>query len=103
MTSGDIKRLAKHLKISRHEFKERYTFIKDGEVRMPCPCPFYSEDINGCTVHEFRPQVCRKFPFNKTHEINGKRFVTICGDCPAGKEVAKGPVAVMPESVGVEV
>ena len=98
---SDVIRLADHLGIGFKEFEKQYTFHMNGERRIKGPCPFYSEEINGCTVHDFRPIVCFQFPFNKVVDIKGKKFVTICGDCPAGKELGER-FGIKPESVGVK-
>jgi Fe-S-cluster containining protein len=61
----DIRRLAKHLKISVPDFEERHIkeVMKNGEKRIKQgykTCQFLSED-HRCTVYEARPHVCRGY------------------------------------------
>lgn len=97
---GDTVTLAKALTMDWKTFEQAHTVFREDERRLPVPCKFYEN--RGCSVYESRPQVCRQFPFNKSIEIKGKRFLTICGDCPAGKKLAQR-FGIVPESVGVKV
>ena len=98
---GETATLASNLGISHSQFKDRYTFVKDGNRFMVAPCPFYSEEVKGCSIHRFRPQVCRQFPFNKSIEIKGVNYMTVNVDCPSGKIIGE-KYGVIPETVGVE-
>ncbi len=80
----EVESLAGLKGLSKKQFKERYTFTKDGNRFMVAPCPFYEEGID-CTIHSHRPQVCRQYPFNRSH--NG--CITINPNCPAGRVIGE--------------
>ena len=65
---SDVKRIAKHQKISTREFHERY-LEKDGKdlVNKKVPCQFLNPD-NKCSIYAIRPVDCRGFPH--THKAN---------------------------------
>ena len=92
--------LAYNLNMSHSQFKKQYTFTKYGRRFLVAPCPFYDARIRGCSIHSFRPQVCRQFPFNRSIEVDGKLMMTVNVDCPAGKIIGE-KYGVVPESVGV--
>ena len=77
---NEDKLIAEAMIIPLSRFKRAYTFTKDGHRFMKAPCPFYKE---GCTIYNHRPQVCRQYPFNRSH--NG--CITVNPNCPAGREV----------------
>ncbi len=53
-----MKKIIKHLKISRKEFL-KFTIEKDGKRYLPYPCLFYKD---GCTIYEARPPACQSYP-----------------------------------------
>lgn len=60
----DIKRLAKHLRMSETQFIKTY-LRKDEEgdwVLQTAPCPFLNLDDNKCDVYDSRPGACREYP-----------------------------------------
>ena len=68
LTAIDINRLARLFKISDGEVRKRYlenryTF----KVREDGSCIFQATDrmVKRCTVHEARPDQCRRFPYGK--------------------------------------
>ncbi len=63
LTSMDIGRLSKNLKIAEKVFVKQFLRTdEDGDfVFKTMPCPFLGED-NYCTVYEDRPKACRAFP-----------------------------------------
>ena len=88
LTPYDILRLKNRLKISSHEFLEKYAVVPfNKEVKQPVPvlkmsdhedkrCQFVGE--NGCTVYEDRPWACRMYPLGLAAPRNeaeqGERF-----------------------------
>ena len=74
---NEDKTLAAALGIPLNRFKRYYTFTEDGNRFMTAPCPFYKDK---CTIYKDRPQVCRQYPFNRSH--NG--CITVNHNCPAG-------------------
>lgn len=102
LRDGETKLLAEGIGISHRQFKDKYTFVRDNRRFMIAPCPFYSEEINGCSIHDIRPQVCRQFPFNHSIEVKGKKYMTVNVDCPGGKLIGE-KYGVIPQTVGVKV
>ncbi len=60
----DIKRLAKHLRVSPSQFIDMYLKIDADQdyVLKTAPCPFLWLDDNKCSVYENRPLACREYP-----------------------------------------
>lgn len=96
----ELYRLAMLKGMSVTQFRARYVTTRKGKMHMNFPCPFYSEQQNGCTIWKHKPQVCIQFPFNQTLEKNGKLWMT-CGDCAGGKKYAKEH-HLLPEDYGVK-
>jgi Fe-S-cluster containining protein len=63
LTSMDIGKLSRRLKIAEKDFFNRYLRVdEDGDfVFQSMPCPFLGSD-NYCSVYEDRPKACRAFP-----------------------------------------
>ncbi|MDD3618125.1 MAG: YkgJ family cysteine cluster protein [Desulfobulbaceae bacterium] len=68
LTAVDINRLARHFGISDGEVRNlylenKYTF----KVREDGSCVFLARDrmSRRCTIHEARPDQCRRFPYGK--------------------------------------
>jgi hypothetical protein len=60
----DIKRIAKHLDMKEGVFIEKYLNLdEEGDyVVNSKPCPFLGDD-NYCSIYEFRPSDCARFPY----------------------------------------
>ena len=66
----DIKRLAKHFRISYKQAEKRYTKIAYGDrvLRQKKDhifkkvCQFLDSETRRCTIYEARPEVCRDYP-----------------------------------------
>lgn len=80
----EIERLAIKSNLSKRQFKERFTYTENGRRFLKLPCPFYQD---GCSVYSVRPVACREFPLNQIVPKNGKMWMTVNMDCPAGKEL----------------
>lgn len=63
LTSQDVARISKHLKMSEGSFVSTYLRTdEDGDmVFRSMPCPFLGSD-NYCVIYENRPRACREFP-----------------------------------------
>lgn len=63
LTSIDISRLSKRLKMTEKEVMNRYLRTdEEGDfVFKSMPCPFLGDD-NYCSVYEDRPKACRTYP-----------------------------------------
>lgn len=72
LIEADIRRIAKHLGLSRTAFVETYLEgdPEDGGYRTrSLPCPFLGDD-GRCGIYEVRPKACREFP-----HTNKKGFI----------------------------
>jgi len=60
----DINKLAKELKVTKDEFIEKYVKVDNGRsfLIVNGECGFLNED-NTCSVHDSKPNFCRKYPF----------------------------------------
>lgn len=68
LTATDINRLARHFEISDGEVRMRYLENKyTFKVREDGSCIFQATDrmVKRCTIHEARPDQCRRFPYGK--------------------------------------
>lgn len=85
----EVDDLAKYKDMTKHRFKDRYTFAENGCRYLITPCPFYSNERN-CTLHESKvyPAVCQHYPFNQAYMIKGIRYITVSDSCPGGKVIA---------------
>jgi uncharacterized protein len=82
----DIKRIAKHLRMSESVFID--TYLKrdeDGDfVVTTKPCPFLGSD-NFCRIYESRPSDCHRFPYTDEDVFLKKKAITLKNStfCPA--------------------
>ncbi len=90
LTTKDIERLARHLKMKTSLFMTRYVRMdEDGDYIFNArPCPFLQPD-NFCLVYEKRPRACREYP-----HTDRKNFYQIlglshknCATCPVVFEI----------------
>lgn len=68
LNATDINRLARHLAISDGEVRSRYLEGKNTfKVKEDGSCIFQDPDkmTKRCTIHEARPDQCRRFPYDK--------------------------------------
>ena len=68
LTAIDVNRLARYFKISDGEVRKRYLENKyTFKVREDGSCIFQATDrmVKRCTIHEARPDQCRRFPYGK--------------------------------------
>lgn len=68
LTATDINRMARHFAITDGEVRKRYLENKyTFKVREDGSCIFQATDrmIKRCTIHEARPEQCRRFPYDK--------------------------------------
>lgn len=82
----DIKRIAKHLKMSESAFVDKY-LRRDEEgdyVVITKPCPFLGED-NYCNIYDVRPSDCHRFPYTDEDILLKKQAITLKNStfCPA--------------------
>ena len=86
----DINRIAKHLSISKKQFKKKYVLEDvNGDLSfITVPCVFLLED-NSCSIYDVRPSACRRYPhmdednFYKLRRLHSKNVLT----CPIAYEV----------------
>ncbi len=92
VTTKDISRISKWMKMKEADFIERYLQI-DAEqdyVFRTSPCPFLGAG-HYCDIYELRPKACREYP-----HTDRRRFVQLldlsrknCHYCPAVFEVVE--------------
>ncbi len=86
LLKSDVKRLSKHLGLSKKQFEKEYTTIDDdGDlVFKTSPCVFLQDD-NACSIYEFRPEACREYPHTEQSIFkDGKEWHAINAIyCPA--------------------
>ncbi|MEM9704495.1 MAG: YkgJ family cysteine cluster protein [Pseudomonadota bacterium] len=71
-TDKDIRRLAKHFKVSEATARRRFTEKGDEETprvikhapdeHFHSTCMFLSKETRNCTIYKARPAICRDFP-----------------------------------------
>jgi len=90
ITTTDIERLARRLKLKAGSFTEQYLRIdEDGDfVFKTMPCPFLGSD-NYCSVYDARPRACREYPH--TDRVNFYQIIDLslknAGVCPVVYEI----------------
>ena len=86
----ELDSLAQFLKLSTHQFKEKYTFTQAGNRFINTPCPFlrFEPGSTGCSIYYQRPEVCRQFPFNTPWIKDGQPYLTVEG-CQGGKALGE--------------
>ena len=90
MEEEDIKRISKHLKISKKAFKRKYILedINGEKSMINVPCVFL-EDDNSCSIYEIRPKACAGYPhldkgqFFKLKNLHAKNVFS----CPIAYDV----------------
>lgn len=89
---SDIDRLARHLKIKKQEFMEKFVVTdEEGDlVFRHHPCPFLQDD-NYCSVYEQRPRACREYPHTDRSRFHQILDLTLknCETCPVVFEIVE--------------
>ncbi len=83
LTEEDLKRAAKHVKMTPGAFEEKYVYRAGRKMRFRKPkdkmCPFL-ESGKGCSIHPDKPTQCRLFPFwpelieSRAHWYSASRY-----------------------------
>ncbi|MDM5147951.1 YkgJ family cysteine cluster protein [Candidatus Persebacteraceae bacterium Df01] len=99
-TKTDIRRLARHFKLSEEEARDRFTEKENNRVRklrqrpdkkLGTPaCVFLNQKTRGCSIYKARPQICRDHPGDRC-EWNDRRLLESIAN---GKKVIR--LKVMP-------
>lgn len=85
ITQSDAERLAQKEGLSLDEFLK--TVLKAGDTYLITqPCRY--QDGNRCAVHDVKPAVCRKYPFNKHEGYDDKTAWVVIAGCPGGRKLA---------------
>ena len=92
ITTDDITRISKYLKISKKQFKRKYILEDiDGSLSLnSVPCHFLQAD-NKCSIYDIRPEACRNYPhsrqrgFSARAKLNAKNTLI----CPAMYKIVK--------------
>lgn len=98
----DVERLSTAMQMSKRQFKDKFTFVREGRRFLRGPCPFYDSNSHSCIVYQSRPRVCRLFPlfqlvtFQYNDVIVPKRFYSstngvstmgISTQCPVARRI----------------
>lgn len=93
----EMLRIAEHLSVDVDEFRDRYLKESNGEMvlRKPCPCTFLKD--GSCSIHDDRPDVCRRFPYSSAWFLEnvatmmcygaGRVPIHIREGCPCGEDL----------------
>lgn len=69
LTATDISRLARHLRVTEGEVRNLYLENRKNTFRVKedGSCIFLAQDrmSRRCTIHEARPDQCRRFPYGR--------------------------------------
>ncbi len=98
---SDLKRLAKHFKVTLAEAKKKFVTpgrkvdIKDGAYKMRRKadqhfgkiCRFFDTEARRCTVYTARPYICRAYP---TGKCGYYEFLKIERDTQDDQEIVAG-------------
>lgn len=92
LTSTDIKRIAKHLGISKKQFCNKYVLEDiNGERSLNyVPCHFLQED-GACGIYEIRPEACRRYPHTDEDNFLNRKRLNMANAivCPASFQIMK--------------
>jgi Fe-S-cluster containining protein len=74
----DIKRISKYLGMKEGAFIEQYLCVdSEGDYVLKVkPCPFLGAD-NFCSIYEYRPSDCRRFPYTDEDVILKRQSLTL--------------------------
>ena len=86
ISENEILNLAKYLKISQNEVREKYLYkasykysIKEIQLdENNFSCCFFNVEKKQCMIYEVRPMQCRTFPFWEYFKENIDEVVTEC-------------------------
>ncbi len=86
VNSKEIENIAKFLKISVEEFKQKYLIKVNGKFSIKekklspnnYACLFFDTNTNKCSIYEVRPIQCSTFPFWEFFKNNKKEVKKEC-------------------------
>lgn len=86
-TKQDIFRIAAHLQMTPHAFKQKWLYKEAGTgdwMNTSIPCQFLGKD-NKCTIYEVRPIDCAEFPHHHKQPFDSYNdtFTQNLSYCPA--------------------
>ncbi len=84
--------MAAALGLSEEEAREKYWRVTGNVVQMQVVdghCIFYDAELQGCRVHEGRPERCREWPLHPSMLHDHNNYLTITESCPGlNKEIS---------------
>ncbi len=84
----DIQRISSKIGLTSDEYKDKFLVADDDGLGIKeKPCPHLGE--NGCSIYEYRPRICREYPFTD-QKRTGVRLINLienCSVCPAVFEI----------------
>src|SRR5690606_39016567 len=92
ITSADITRIAKYLRMKEQQFISTYLQIDEDNdyVLKELPCSFLEHD-NYCMIYDVRPKACREYPHTdrKKFQQIGSLTIKNTAICPAAFEIVE--------------
>jgi len=102
LREDDVKRIARHLRITPSRAMKRYVARRVSEsgksflaMKHTRPCRFYDESTTGCSIYEARPWSCRIFPFLGIY--GSEDAVKVHTSCPGSIEAVKALTGALSE------
>ncbi len=85
LSPQDIQNIASFLKISKKEFLEKYTVLKDkSRIEMKTQngyCIFFDLSNKACKIHPIKPFKCKEWPFPSAIFQDKENFEIIKNSC----------------------
>lgn len=86
ITRKEAEQLAQRAQLGLKEYLK--DVLEDGDTLIiPQPCRYLMD--NRCMVHDIKPSVCRKYPFNRYKEVDRDTAWVIIAGCPGGQKLLK--------------
>ncbi len=93
----ELQTMSEYIKVPYDDMKKKtthgsvtpyaYQIVKLGFTRwLPLPCPFYSEEQNGCKSYPVRAIVCQAYPIIFTGDEN---YISVRVTCDYGKDIIR--------------
>lgn len=86
VTFREAERLAEREGLSTSAFMSQVLQDRDSFI-IPQPCRYFSG--SSCTVHDIKPSVCRKYPFNRREIVDRRTSWVVIAGCPGGIDLVR--------------
>jgi Fe-S-cluster containining protein len=86
ITGPEAERLAEREGLTLAAFTSQVLDDRDTFI-IPQPCRYFSGNM--CTVHDIKPSVCRKYPFNRREVVDRRTAWVVIAGCPGGIDLVR--------------